>query len=384
MCSAGKVSATGRSEFVERTCMKRYATVFCALLSLASLTGCSLIAGGKVVKGPADMSKLRRIDPNDPNSIFSMKIVETPKGKRAVLTAKGSVIDMEEDPYRVKYHFPPLPGIQFHGMLAGSSHKYDVRIDTGSPYPILVNDLHVRKNNLPVYSIPGTNEGLCHLPDLQIGKLTIRSAAAVYRWEHFVMLLFGLPMNDDDILLGVPLLRKFKYVAFDDANKEVEFSTARSFLPDDRSAWSRYPFVDPNASEGQERICLELPIQDRSMTLVFDTGYRGTLLVGEKAWQQVEERLPGVKSDGKPLYGPLMGGKLSSRSLVVGKLRVGDEVVKNATVNVMPDDTPLLKSFKKAQGLLGMDCFKGTTIVLDFEQKVLWVKNRAEPPVARR
>jgi hypothetical protein len=328
-----------------------------------------------VVKGSDDMSKLRRIDPNDPNSILSTKIVETPNGRQAVLTAKGGVIDMEEDPYRVKYHFPPLPGIQFHGTLAGSSHQYDVRIDTGSPYPIFVNDLHVREHNLPVYSVPGTNEGVCQLPDLHIGKLTIRSGAAVYRWQHFVMLLFGLPMDDDDILLSVPLLKKFKYVAFDGAHKVVEFSTAQSFSPDDQSAWSRYPFVDPNTSEGRDRLCLELPIEGRSMILEFDTGYRGTLLVGEQTWQQLKERLPGTKSSGKELYGPELGGKLSARSFVVGKLHVGDRVVKKAAIHMMPDDAPLIRSFKKAQGLLGMDCFESTMIVLDFERKALWVKN---------
>ncbi len=357
--------------------MKGHRLLLCTLLSLAPLAGCSLIVGGKIVKGPADMSKLPRIDPNDPNAVVSSRIIETSAGKRLMVKAKSLVIDMEEDPYRLKHGWPPLRGFRFHGVPAGSNHKYDVVVDTGSPYSILVNDLHVRKHNLPIYSVPGTSEGVCQLPDLQIGRLTVRRPAAVYRWEHFVMLLVGIPMNEDDIVIGVPFLQRFKYVALDDAEREVEFSLAGSFDPEDPNAWSRYPFADPNKADEGRRICIEIPVEDQTLNLAFDTGYSNALLIREDTWQQLKGRLSGAKSGGKPLYGPMLGGKMPSSNAVVEQLHLGDETIRKAHVNILPNEAPLLKSFKKAQGLIGMECFEKTIVVLDFERNAMWVKNRA-------
>jgi hypothetical protein len=49
-------------------------------------------------------------------------------------------------------------------------------------------------------------------------------------------------------------------------------------------------------------------------------------------------------------------------------------VVQNAKVVILPDDNPIFESNATQNGILGMQCFDDTILVLDFEQSVMWVK----------
>lgn len=361
------------------------------LLSLAFLSGCSgcsLIVRQVVVKGKniAGMRNLPRINPNDPNCIISsIKIVNTQDGRKFKVKVKesGFAINMRESPCRIKYKKRTGPrsynNIVVEGELAGRSRRYPINIDTGQAHFIVVSDIHILENNLPIYNKPGEQDGICCLPDLHIGKLTLSNLVANYYFQHSEIQLFGLPIKKDKhILVGLLLLQRFKYVAFDSINEEVEFSTAQSFHPQDRTLWSRYPFSKLSDSKGNPRIFVEIPIAGQNMNLAFDTACQFALFTTEKIWKQTQKRLHKVKKSTKSVFAPFMGGNIRSRTAIVKELNVGDRIVKNAFVAIVPD-TSIFESMKNQEGLLGMQCFADTTVVLDFERDVMWVMNNRAP-----
>lgn len=115
------------------------------------------------------------------------------------------------------------------------------------------------------------------------------------------------------------------------------------------------------------------------MNLAFDTAGQGALFTTEKIWKQTQKRLHKVKKSIKSVFAPFAGGNIRSRVVTVKELNVGDRIVKNAFVAIVPNDTSISESMKNMEGLLGMQCFADTTVVLDFERDVMWVKNNRAP-----
>ncbi|HUS72343.1 MAG TPA: retropepsin-like aspartic protease [Sedimentisphaerales bacterium] len=115
------------------------------------------------------------------------------------------------------------------------------------------------------------------------------------------------------------------------------------------------------------------------MNLAFDTAGQGALFTTEKIWKQTQKRLHKVKKSIKSVFAPFAGGNIRSRVVTVKELNVGDRIVKNAFVAIVPNDTSIFESMKNQEGLLGMQCFADTTVVLDFERDVMWVKNNRAP-----
>jgi hypothetical protein len=64
-------------------------------------------------------------------------------------------------------------------------------------------------------------------------------------------------------------------------------------------------------------------------------------------------------------------GRLKCRTAAIPEFEFAGRIIKNANVSVFPDDSILLE---ECGGLLGMQYFRDTVIVLDFEQELLWVR----------
>jgi len=366
--------------------MKARIVLLFLLPALSCAPGCSLIARNTVVKGEiASLRKAPRIDPNDPNcSISSIDIVNTAHGQRVDVKIREDsfAIDMGARPYRVKYQKRPGPkrrldnSIILDGELVGSAQQYPINIDTGSPGYILVNDIHILENKLPVYHNPDDLDGICCLPDLRIGELILRNLTAKYYFKHSELQLFRLAIDkSNEITIGLSLLQMFKYVAFDNVNREVEFSTTQNFPVQDQGRWSRYPFSIEADAQGNPRLLLEMPVGGQTMNLIFDTGCEAALLTSENTWKQAQKRLTKVKRSFKTVYFPYAGGKVRSKTVIVKELELGHKTVKSAYVCILPNDASIIETMGRQQGLLGMQCFADTTVVLDFERDVLWVKN---------
>ena len=63
-------------------------------------------------------------------------------------------------------------------------------------------------------------------------------------------------------------------------------------------------------------------------------------------------------------------GKINCKKGKIAAFNFADRIIKNAKVSVYPDDSPILE---ECDGLLGMEYFLDSIVVLDFEQDLMWI-----------
>ena len=116
---------------------------------------------------------------------------------------------------------------------------------------------------------------------------------------------------------------------------------------------------------------MNILICGEKIELQLDTGSGRGLAIREELWEKMREKIQNVKlKNSRDLY-PYIGRLLCKRG-IIGELEMGDRMVKNAEISVFPNDSPLVED---CQGLLGMQYFQDTVMVLDFESKLMWIKN---------
>ncbi len=263
--------------------------------------------------------------------------------------------------------------------MGQSAKKYPVILDTGASQSIIVEQAHVSTHNLPIYSKDndtinsnGKSFGLCYLPELNIGEATLSNLPGLYvkRKVSFNPLELLIP-RDKTVIVGLQALMKFKYILFDNPQKEVEFSNNRLFEPKEPDLWVQYSFEIEEDLGGNAFLFVTVPIAGEEITLQLDTGNGRGLAIKEDLWEKMPNKIKNIRlAKGRDLY-PYIGNLVCKRG-IIPQVEVGDVTVHNAKVSVFPDDSPLLED---CQGLLGMQCFQGTTMVLDFERNLMWVKS---------
>jgi len=288
---------------------------------------------------------------------------------------------------RVKYHKQYYKNryIVVEGRIGLMGSRYPVVLDTGASHPIFLNVSHVLDNKLIIYPIDdidselnGHKLGLCYLPLFQIGDMTYTNRPCLYLEPPTTVNLFDIQIsgkntNNNTVIVGLPVLRGFKYVMFDNIKNEVEFSCNQSFEAGKKSIWEKYPISIEEDFHGNAFLFIKIPVVGEEIELQFDTGSGRGLAIGEKLWEQVRDQFQDLNlKKGRDFY-PYIG-RLACKRGVIAKLQVGDRIIKNAEISIFPNDSPLLE---ECEGLLGMQYFKNTIIVLDFERSLMWVKNQA-------
>lgn len=335
---------------------------------------------GTKLEGRADIPL---IDPNDPNSPYTVEFSQEDNGKRmAIVKPKGATIKLKGT-YRIKYsrlYNIEAPRIVIEGKVERTGKKYPIAVDTGCAYPLVVHDIHVQENKLAILPLvngqgDSIRAGFCYLPELRIGKMTLINLPCCYKERHAELQVFGLPIGRvKEILLGLDALKGFKYILFDGISKEVEFSPKSIFEPETPSLWSRYSFAIKKGLLKQDFIFVKIPIAGEEMELIYDTGGGCGLLFRERVWKNVRKSMPNAKLKAGALFAPTCGGWIACKKAVIRELEVGKRKVKNAIVSVVPNDSQF-PDFQNCQGLLGMQYFQDTVIVLDFERNLMWVRN---------
>jgi len=340
-----------------------------AVIVLYLLAGCSIhpvrvaIVSGKDLQDRADIPKL-----ND--ELYS-------SGNWDAGGQIGKDIG-EKNFFRVKYH--PSYSVN-HWMVVegelGKGKKYPVVLDTGASPALVVNDIHIVENKLAICPLGTNNDdsgswGVCRLPELRIGEIRLADWLCFYREQHAEVQIFGLPIGTGkEIIAGLPALQKFKYIVFDSIKKEVEFSLENSFECGQPDLWAQYPFVIEQGWGGNVFLLVEIAIAGEQIELQLDTGSGRGLAIAEELWEKIRERIPDVKlCKGRDLY-PYIGW-LSCKRGIISKLEVGGRTVKDAKISIFPNDSDLIE---QCEGLLGMQYFQDTVMVLDFERNLMWVKN---------
>ena len=288
----------------------------------------------------------------------------------------------QADPCRIKYH--PSCSQQRWMAVEGrldTGRRYPLVLDTGASIALLVNDVHVVENNLAIHPLASPKNGspgwgMCLLPALHIGRVSLPDLPCFYREQHMEVRLLGLPLAEDKAMIaGLGVLRQFKYIAFDSINREVEFSIEKAFRPEQPDSWAQYSFVIEEDLGGNAFLFVKIPIAGHETEVQLDTGSGRGLAITEDLWKKMAEGIRHAKlRKGIDLY-PYIG-LLPCRRGVVPRLRVGNRIVTNAMISVFPDDSPIVD---RCSGWLGMQYFHDTIIVLDFERSLMWVKNPTCP-----
>ncbi len=278
---------------------------------------------------------------------------------------------------RVKYH--PLYSKNHPVVVEGklnNDRKYPVILDTGATPALFVNDIHINENNLVTQPLKYNNKsagwGTCLLPELHIGEITLSNWPCYYRRQHAELQLFGLPLaKDKAIIVGLPTLQEFKYIAFDGIKKEVEFSPKKVFEVKEPQLWAKYPLTIEEFLGGNAYLFVKIPIAGEEIELQLDTGSGNGLSIPKELWERMRQKIQHAKLRQRRELYPYISS-LECEKTIIPKLDVGNRTIKNAKVSIFPDDSPLLEN---CEGLIGMQYFRDTVMVLDFERNLMWVKS---------
>jgi len=279
--------------------------------------------------------------------------------------------------FHVKYHpsYADKRWMVIQGMLE-NGNEYPVVLDTGASQHLFVNDIHIRQNNLAIQpfatgSFNPVGWGRCFLAELTIGNTTLVNWPCLYREQHIETRPHGIPIaGENPIIIGLGALRHFKYIAFDSIKQQVRFSFEQNFDPSDQQHWTKFPFVIEEDFTGNAFLITTLNIAGVETQLQLDTGSGRGLAVRRQAWQKIREKTGDIRlKEAKDLY-PYIG-YIPCRRGVIKKLDVAGRTIDNAHISVFGDDSPMLQ---EAQGLIGMQYFENTVLVLDFTKNLMWIK----------
>jgi hypothetical protein len=295
--------------------------------------------------------------------------------------------------YMVVDGYIPARNLKTAESVTGGK-SYPLVLDTGASQSIFLNARQFRDNKLDICPdknnqtyVNGYTLGSCKLSELCIGQISFRDWTCRYLDQRQPVKLFGITMplrlfpgsswDDNVIILGLPLLRQFKYIAFDCVNKQVEFSYSQLFEPQ-QDEWDKYQFYIEEDFHGNAFLFVRIPIAGSEVELQLDTGSGRGLSITENLWSQIQASMPDTKnirlkkaSDFYPYI-----GRFKCRRGVAAELKVGELTVKNAEISVFANNNPLLED---CTGMIGMQYFQNTVIVLDFERTLFWIMNKKIP-----
>lgn len=252
--------------------------------------------------------------------------------------------------------------------------EYPVIIDSGLTYNMIVNDAMVLECGLAIHPLAADPQaaGLCHVPRLEIGDMAIVDRPCLYTLRHYERKLFGrTKWVERDIVVGLRLMKSFRYILIDGIAGEVEFCGGGSFEPDPNDSWPHYAMHVVQKGSNLERLMVTMPLAGETREVMLDTGADCGMLVCADKWQTLSGGLNVVK---QLRQGARMRDGLKRLTVMtVESMNVGATTIERAAVHVMADEEAAEDYF-----LLGMGYFTDTVIVLDFVHSLLWVKSLEE------
>jgi len=254
------------------------------------------------------------------------------------------------------------------------SHKAYFKLMSGLPATCSM-PVHIMENKLSICPLGSNNNdsvgwGMCHLPELHVGQVTLVNWPC-YREQHTEVQLLGLPLaKGKAVIAGLVALRRFRCIVCNSVRKEVESSLEKAFEPRQLDSWSQHPFAIEEDLGGNAFLLVRIPIAGEGIELQRDTSSGRGLAIAEELWERMHEKTQTVKlRKSRDLY-PYIGWLARKRGVVPG-LEVGDRIVRNPKISVFPNDSPIVD---QCSGLVGMQYFRDTMMVLDFERNIMWVK----------
>jgi hypothetical protein len=357
--------------------------------AVAAFAICLILAGGcsyGPVNTPAfsEASHVRYIDPNDQLfQVFAIHDAGAEAGQVRPLQRivwRETRIRPEKGTCRVSIAYDRLHFLMtskvFVPVTMSEGRRYSAVMDTGFTGQVYVNDVVVKECDLRVYPLgrnhaTGCPAGLCEIPLLQLGGLSVPTPLCRYDQRHWQLRLLGIPLYRRAIvLIGLDLLRAFPYVLFDNLGHEVVFGLCDAFEPSNPAGWLCLPCALEEIN-GEKRLTTDLSVGGQILHVQFDTGgARPGLILRQEAWQRLE---PHVRSQdkGSGKHASYQYGWLACRKYVLPSLSLDRLDLKDARIAVLPEESPLMHGL---DGSLSLDYFRNTAVVLDFQGNVIWIE----------
>lgn len=272
--------------------------------------------------------------------------------------------------FSVEYHrsrLYPAPRVSIPVEFPGG-REYVAYLDTGYSGHVLLTGDVVSANGLSIRPIEGGGfPGVCRIPELKVGSIRLKNVTGTYDEHQWQFRVLNVPLYRlSAVILGLGFIARFDYVLFDNINEEVVFSKNGVFEPDNPEMWRSYRFQIGRDKTGDDRIQVMMPINGLTCPLVFDScAHKPGLSLSQAYWGVVQRRLQ-VKKRRRAHYVMYQDGRLPCQIATVSDMAVGEKVLASAEV-LIPDDPEGLS-------LLSLDYFQDTVVVLDFVNKLLWIR----------
>ena len=314
-----------------------------------------------------DIESMPGIEILDANNIYFQLVNNDPN---QVVFKRASTISIKQSGCRIKMLSDPVKQI----MVKVNNKEYPAVIDTGFSNYFMINDIVIMDNGLKILPLE-VNEphlaGYSWIDEVQIGNMNITDIFAYYLHGHYEKQLNGKTIQKEgQVVLGLKFLRQYKYVLLDNIASEAEFSPV-SFQADPNEQWKQYKMFFEN-NKNNTRAMIEIPIAGENTNIMLDTGAGLCLSMFQSKWEKFSEKINVIKE----VHGSaqMLHGLNDFNDVIVEELTVGEKRITNASIGIFSNSSFLGPDYF----LLGMDCFKDTVIVLDFEHNLLWVKQSSD------
>ena len=304
---------------------------------------------------------VRILDANNPY----FKVLRMEPNRVDVKWAKSS-IEMKIASCRLKKFDSPL----VHIMARLNEKEYPVVIDSGCPVDLVVNDMIIKDNKLEIFPFESTNSalaGFCHVEKIQIGDLTITNPTCSYTLNHYEKRVLGrTKWKRRQILFGLGLMHKFRYFLIDNVTPEVEFSLHDSFKAEPVEMWRHYHMSVEKTEKNTKKLMIHITIAGEEIKANLDTGTEWCLAMSQSAWNKLSTKFHVLKESKDRAR--FFNGWKDIKKITVKQLSIGDKSLTDASIVVFNDSL-----FGENFIIIGMDYFKDTVVVIDFQRNLVWV-----------
>lgn len=147
----------------------------------------------------------------------------------------------------------------------------------------------------------------------------------------------------------------------DSVHEEVTFSTNQSFIPLHDDQWLQYPIKIEKDQNDNLKLMVDIPIEGKIYHIGLDTGQAEALSINTKYLESM--KVTGEIQKYKQLH--FTDGLVDCQRLILHQINICNRVINNPLITISPDNMT---------NFIGMQCFNDTVMVLDFENKIMWVK----------
>jgi len=264
------------------------------------------------------------------------------------------------------------PATSVMGTLNGE-RQYPILIDTGCNQGLIVNDVVALESGLGLCPIDvelGSGlGGFCHVDEIEIGGMTIRKPPCCYTRGHYERRAFGKPTQKErQVILGLNLMRGFRYLLIDNVASEVEFGLGQSFAPDPNESWWQFPMSIETEGWNRLRALVEMPIAGQTRRIMIDTAASWNLYVSRSIWKELSREVNIIETSQS--RSKMFRGWTDVEKVTVEQFQIGQRTLSRATIAVVDESA----AWKSDNFLLGMDNFADTAIALDFEDNRFWIR----------